>query len=127
MRRWWSLKRWLFSTGTLSTYGESLSDQAFLHLPEAEVEISFSYGRPAFDQFPIDLWRKLLSRHCRFSRYLLDYTYDSMGYQPLREAIADYLSRSRAVKCEPYWNGYLVWVNFGSDCRSVVCDWLTVV
>ncbi|MEH2159391.1 hypothetical protein [Nostoc sp.] len=32
---------------------------------------------------------------------------------------------------EPYWNGYLgqwqVWVNFGSECRSVVCDWLTVV
>ncbi|MBD2732258.1 hypothetical protein H6G96_40005 [Nostoc sp. FACHB-892] len=32
---------------------------------------------------------------------------------------------------EPYWNGYLgqwqVWVNFGSECRSVVCDWLIVV
>lgn len=89
------------SSISLSTYGESLSDRAFLHLPEAEVEISFSYGRPAFDQFPIDLWRKLLSRHCRFNQYVLDYTYDSMGYQPLREAIADYLSRSRAVKCEP--------------------------
>nr|WP_322720424.1 PLP-dependent aminotransferase family protein [Nostoc sp. ChiQUE02]MDZ8233487.1 PLP-dependent aminotransferase family protein [Nostoc sp. ChiQUE02] len=89
------------SSISLSTYGESLSDRAFLHLPEAEVEISFSYGRPAFDQFPIDLWRKLLSRHCRLSRYVLDYTYDSMGYQPLKEAIAEYLSRSRAVKCEP--------------------------
>ncbi|MBD2520797.1 hypothetical protein H6G93_38900 [Nostoc sp. FACHB-973] len=32
---------------------------------------------------------------------------------------------------EPYWNGYLgqwqVWVNFGSECRSVVCDWLVAV
>ncbi|MBC1299654.1 DUF3854 domain-containing protein, partial [Nostoc sp. UCD122] len=32
---------------------------------------------------------------------------------------------------EPYWNGYLgqwqIWVNFGSECRSVVCDWLAVV
>ncbi|WP_223270093.1 plasmid replication protein, CyRepA1 family [Nostoc sp. 'Peltigera membranacea cyanobiont' 213] len=32
---------------------------------------------------------------------------------------------------EPYWNGYLgqwqVWVNFGSECRSVVCDWLEAV
>ncbi|MHC5863351.1 hypothetical protein, partial [Nostoc sp.] len=32
---------------------------------------------------------------------------------------------------EPYWNGYLgqwqVWVKFGSECRSVVCDWLAVV
>ncbi|MEH1977901.1 MAG: hypothetical protein V7L27_01075 [Nostoc sp.] len=32
---------------------------------------------------------------------------------------------------EPYWNAYLgqwqIWVKFGSDCRSVVCDWLVVV
>ncbi|WP_242054050.1 plasmid replication protein, CyRepA1 family [Nostoc sp. FACHB-888] len=32
---------------------------------------------------------------------------------------------------EPYWNGYLnqwqVWVNFGSGCKSVVCDWLVAV
>ena len=32
---------------------------------------------------------------------------------------------------EPFWNGYLgqwqVWVNFGSECRSVVCDWLVAV
>ncbi|MFW9257566.1 hypothetical protein [Nostoc sp. CALU 546] len=32
---------------------------------------------------------------------------------------------------EPYWNGCLnqwqVWVNFGSECRSVVCDWLVGV
>ncbi|MBD2526398.1 plasmid replication protein, CyRepA1 family [Nostoc sp. FACHB-133] len=31
---------------------------------------------------------------------------------------------------EPYWNAYLgqwqVWVKFGSECRSVVCDWLVV-
>ncbi|MBN3905943.1 MAG: hypothetical protein HWQ35_05095 [Nostoc sp. NMS1] len=32
---------------------------------------------------------------------------------------------------EPYWNGCLgqwqVWVNFGSGCTSVVCDWLVGV
>ncbi|WP_306423353.1 hypothetical protein [Nostoc favosum] len=32
---------------------------------------------------------------------------------------------------EPYWNAYLgqwqVWVNFGSGCTSVVCDWLFAV
>jgi GntR family transcriptional regulator/MocR family aminotransferase len=30
----------------------------------------------------------------------LDYSTDLLGYKPLREAIAHYLSRSRAVKCE---------------------------
>ncbi|MCC5634653.1 PLP-dependent aminotransferase family protein [Nostoc sp. CHAB 5844] len=85
---------------SLSAYGESLNNRAFFRLSEADAEISFSYGRPAFEQFPIDLWRKLLSRHCR-SPYVLDYTNDSLGYQPLREAIASYLSRSRAVLCTP--------------------------
>ncbi|MBN3905508.1 MAG: hypothetical protein HWQ35_02630 [Nostoc sp. NMS1] len=32
---------------------------------------------------------------------------------------------------EPYWNAYLgqwqIWVNFGSGCKSVVCDWLMSV
>lgn len=85
----------------LSAYGAGLNDKAFLRLPELELQINFTYGRPAFDQFPIDLWRKLLSRHCRSSADVLDYTNDSMGYKSLRQAIASYLSRSRAVKCTP--------------------------
>ncbi len=63
--------------------------------------INFRYGRPAFDQFPIQLWRKLLSRHCRSSLDWLDYATDTLGHRPLREAIVGYLSRSRAVQCEP--------------------------
>jgi len=87
------------SSVSLSAYGQRLSDKAFLRLPIPELEISFTYGRPAFDHFPIDLWRKLLSRHCRSQPEVLDYTEYSQGYQPLREAIAAYLSRSRAVNC----------------------------
>jgi len=83
----------------LSAYGESLNDNAFLRLPEAELEISFSYGRPAFDHFPIDLWRKLISRYCRSHSEVLDYTSYSLGNKALREAIASYISRSRAVNC----------------------------
>jgi GntR family transcriptional regulator/MocR family aminotransferase len=87
------------SSIALSAYGASLTDSSLFRLPEPEAQISFSYGRPAFDKFPIDLWRKLLSRHCCAAQDVLDYTNDSMGYQPLREAIASYLARSRAVKC----------------------------
>ncbi|MBW4611699.1 MAG: PLP-dependent aminotransferase family protein [Desmonostoc vinosum HA7617-LM4] len=83
----------------LSAYGQSLTDRAFSRLPELEAQINFSYGRPAYDQFPINLWRKLLSRHCLANLDVLDYTNSSMGYRPLREAIADYLARSRAVQC----------------------------
>lgn len=49
----------------------------------------------------LKLWRRLLSRHCRFSSDIFGYAQDSRGYQPLREAIASYISRSRAVQCKP--------------------------
>lgn len=83
----------------LSTYGASLANAEPLVAAEPEPLISFRYGRPALDQFPIKLWRKLLSRHCRFNINLLDYATDSLGHKPLREAIARYLCRSRAVQC----------------------------
>lgn len=84
----------------LSTYGASLADAEPLVTADPESSISFRYGRPALDQFPIELWRKLLSRHCRSNIDLLDYATDSLGHKPLREAIAHYLSRSRAVQCD---------------------------
>jgi GntR family transcriptional regulator/MocR family aminotransferase len=70
-------------------------------ISESDVFISFRYGRPAFEQFPWQLWRKLLSRQCCTSLAWLDYAKDPLGHKPLREAIARYLSRSRAVQCQP--------------------------
>ena len=86
---------------SLSAYGESLLNQPFSLLPEIKLPISFRYGRPALDQFPIQLWRKLLSHHCRTDISWLDYATDFQGYQPLRQAISRYLSRARAVQCDP--------------------------
>ena len=86
---------------SLSTYGENLLSQPFSLLPEANLPISFRYGRPAFDQFPMQLWRKLLSHHCRTDLSWLDYATDFQGYQPLRQAISGYLAHSRAVQCDP--------------------------
>ena len=85
----------------LSKYAADLSATDIPGITEPDAPISFRYGRPAFDQFPIELWRKLLSRHCRSDLNWLDYATDPLGYKPLRQAIARYLSRSRAVQCEP--------------------------
>ncbi|MBW4576892.1 MAG: PLP-dependent aminotransferase family protein [Aphanothece sp. CMT-3BRIN-NPC111] len=85
----------------LSKYGSELAQIDVSLIREPNKTISFRYGRPAFDQFPIKLWRKLLSRHCRSNSNWLDYATDSLGYKHLREAIARYLSRSRAVECSP--------------------------
>lgn len=85
----------------LSKYAARLAEIDTTLLDESNVEISFRYGRPAFDCFPMQIWRKLLSRYCRVNSTWLDYDTDALGYKPLREAIARYLSRSRAVQCEP--------------------------
>lgn len=62
---------------------------------------AFRMNLPALDQFPCDVWGKLVSRHSRaMPRSLMAYG-DAMGYLPLREAIADYLGTVRAVRCDP--------------------------
>jgi GntR family transcriptional regulator/MocR family aminotransferase len=60
----------------------------------------FRYGRPAFDEFPHEVWRQLVSARMRRS------SPDTFGYgppaghTPLREALADYLSRARGMTCD---------------------------
>ncbi|MBE9046567.1 PLP-dependent aminotransferase family protein [Pleurocapsales cyanobacterium LEGE 10410] len=67
---------------------------------EPDDEISFRYGNPAIEYFPIQQWRKLLTRHCDRSPKL-NYAADAAGYFPLRQEIANYLKRSRGVRCTP--------------------------
>jgi len=85
----------------LSAYGEALFNfERQEHEPP--LLFNFRYCRPAVDQFPVDEWRRLLQRHCQPGRpELLDYANDGKGYPPLREAIARYLGRARAVNCTP--------------------------
>ena len=85
---------------TLSAYGQRLAEVAAGPSPEPNTPISFRYGRPALDQVPLGIWRQLLSRHCRRADWL-DYATDPMGYGPLRDAIATYLTQARAVQCHP--------------------------
>jgi GntR family transcriptional regulator/MocR family aminotransferase len=61
---------------------------------------AFRVSLPALDHFPIALWSKLVARHSRrAAKSAMSYG-DAMGYLPLREAIAQYLGASRAVRCE---------------------------
>ncbi len=86
----------------LSKYGDYLiKTEDVPRIPEPEMAINFRYGRPALEQFPIKLWRRLLSHHCCSDLQWLDYSRDILGYKPLREAISRYLSRSRAVNFLP--------------------------
>jgi GntR family transcriptional regulator / MocR family aminotransferase len=60
----------------------------------------FRVSLPALDQFPVDVWSRLVARHSRrLSRSAMAYG-DAMGHLPFREAIADYLSTFRGVRCD---------------------------
>jgi GntR family transcriptional regulator / MocR family aminotransferase len=84
----------------LSRYGESLADAAPFEPTEPRMPIHFKYGIPALDEFPMDIWRRLLLRHCRADRSrLLDYAETAQGEPGLRAAIVGYLGRSRATRC----------------------------
>lgn len=62
---------------------------------------AFRANVPALDLFPTNLWSQIASRRLRRLSARLLMGCDPLGYQPLREAIAGYLSASRGVKCVP--------------------------
>ncbi|HEX9004136.1 MAG TPA: PLP-dependent aminotransferase family protein [Blastocatellia bacterium] len=93
----------------LSQYGVSLNDSVPLEPPEPVLPLNFKSGRPALEEFPMLQWRRVLLRHCREDHVdLLDYSTNLHGLPELREAIAAYLRKSRAVRCSP---GQIIIVN----------------
>ena len=63
---------------------------------------AFRVSEPAVDAFPHEVWSRLLGRQGRAARRqprLMHYA-DAMGHRPFREAVAEYLRTSRAVRCE---------------------------
>jgi GntR family transcriptional regulator / MocR family aminotransferase len=89
------------STVQLSRYAQAMEKTPLVLQSYPTAEISFRYGRPALQHFPIGLWRKLLARHAGKDTEWLDYALDPQGDLGLRTAIADYLGRARAVPCDP--------------------------
>jgi GntR family transcriptional regulator / MocR family aminotransferase len=60
----------------------------------------FRYGEPSVDEFPREIWRRLLAARARRpSREAFGYA-DPAGYAPLRAALAEYLKRARGVVAE---------------------------
>ncbi len=63
------------------------------------VRFDFRYGLPGVAEFPRDIWRRLLARQARrFSSETSRYAHPA-GLARLRQVIADYLRRARAVDC----------------------------
>ena len=60
---------------------------------------AFRSYEPAIDLFPVELWARVAARVFRNAPRSLYGQGESCGYQPLRRAIAEYVGRSRGVRC----------------------------
>ncbi len=85
----------------LSRYGAGLNrDFSYPSAPPGFIRLT--QWRPDLALFPLPIWRKLVMRRLRSAApELFDYADQSAGYRPLRDEIAAYVSRSRAVRCTP--------------------------
>ena len=90
-----------FTIPPLSAWGNYLQTWPGSQRGSDQVEIDFREPPPSVKNFPINQWRKLLSKHYALDLSLLNYAQDSRGYYPLREAISKYLFRARAIQCKP--------------------------
>jgi len=71
-----------------------------LREPSPAGVLDLSAAGPDHDLFPFAAWGRLVRRHLRrIGPGLRRHAEDRAGYEPLREAIASYLRRSRAVRC----------------------------
>lgn len=92
-------RRSLRGVAQLSQRGRMLSPNR-LGVRHADPPRPFRPGVPALDQFPFDLWSRLVTKHWRRRpAELLSYG-DPAGHRPLREAIAEYVAAARAVDCD---------------------------
>src|SRR4029077_1477111 len=60
---------------------------------------AFRANLPALELFPTRLWAQITARRLRHASMNFLLGCHALGYQPLREAVADYLRRSRGVNC----------------------------
>lgn len=90
---------WVSRVTALSRRGALLARTPMSFTHDENRPRAFQVGVPAVEAFPFGTWGQIMSRRWRrLPRGLLCYG-DPAGYRPLREAIADYLRASRAVRC----------------------------
>ena len=89
--------------GPVSAYARRLLrrlDAPLVRASRPGLRYDFRYGEPSIDEFPREIWRRLLAaRARRTARDAFGYA-SPAGYAPLRAALADYLKRARGVVCD---------------------------
>ena len=88
----------------LSAYGRRLIEKRDMppsgsYAKRPGLRYDFRYGQPAMDEFPRELWRKLLAARVRRSSPGSFGYGPPSGFGPLREALTEYLARARGLSC----------------------------
>lgn len=89
------LSRWGQRVLTIEHHDESAQP------PASRPAVDFGFGRSFPHIFPYDIWRQLLARYLSTDDTMLSRYGSAAGFDPLRQAVADYLDRLRGVKCTP--------------------------
>ncbi len=88
------------SESKLSSFGQGLANLRSVDSNSAQ-PFADSFGYRPHEFLPLKQWRNAILRHCDpGQRSMADFV-DPCGYVPLREAIAQYLARTRGVICHP--------------------------
>lgn len=83
----------------LSHYGKSLLAAAATEPATAELFAELNYGATVDELLPTTRWKELVNKATRTTQAgQLGYESDPLGYFPLRQALAGFLGRSRAIR-----------------------------
>jgi GntR family transcriptional regulator / MocR family aminotransferase len=62
---------------------------------------AFGVHQPALDQFPFEVWSRLVAHHSRSPKMNAIHQINPLGLDNCRDAICEYLRTSRSVQCDP--------------------------
>lgn len=82
----------------LAPWGQRLVTQSAEPSRSPRTEIDFGFGRAFASIFPYDVWRRLLARYLSTDDALLGRYGSAAGFEPLRQAVAHYLTEWRGVR-----------------------------
>ena len=88
------------TTNLLSTFAHRLTSVPNIGSTSGDLP-ALNYGCAPRNLLPVKQWRDLVLSYCRSQEELkLCYVCEPFGHRPLREAIARYLIRTKAVQCK---------------------------
>ncbi|HEY9676643.1 MAG TPA: PLP-dependent aminotransferase family protein [Drouetiella sp.] len=86
----------------VSSYAKRIASIGPLHEDNPYITSELNYGGIAADLLPIKTWRQMMSTYSRsLDSGIFDPWHDPLGFGPLRDALADYVSRTRGVSASP--------------------------